>query len=35
MITELVVRQRATNDRELDYWREVYREVKAPSEHES
>jgi len=35
MITELIVRQRATNDRELDYWHEVYREVKAPSEHES
>ena len=35
MVTELVVRQRATNDRELDYWREVYRESKAPSEHGS
>ena len=31
MVAELVVRQRQTNDRELDYWREVYRETDAPS----
>jgi glycosyltransferase involved in cell wall biosynthesis len=32
VVAELVVRQRQTNDRELDYWREVYRETDAPSE---
>ena len=35
LVTELVVRQRATNDRELDYWRQINREVEAPSEHRS
>jgi len=31
MLAELVVRQRQTNDRELDYWRQVYREADPPS----
>jgi glycosyltransferase involved in cell wall biosynthesis len=31
MLSELVVRQRQTNDRELDYWRQVYRETNRPS----
>jgi glycosyltransferase involved in cell wall biosynthesis len=30
MITELVVRQRQTSEREIDYWREVYRESDSP-----
>jgi glycosyltransferase involved in cell wall biosynthesis len=31
MLSELVVRQRQTNDRELDYWRQVYRETNRPA----
>ena len=31
MVAELVVRQRQTNDRELDYWRRVYHEADEPS----
>jgi len=31
MLAELVVRQRQTNDRELNYWRQVYHETDRPS----
>ncbi len=31
MVAELVVRQRQTNDRELEYWRQVYHEADGPS----
>jgi len=31
MLAELVVRQRQTNDRELDYWRRIYHETDRPS----
>ena len=31
MVAELVVRQRQTNDRELEYWRRVYHEADGPS----
>lgn len=31
MLAELVIRQRQTNDRELDYWRQVYQETDTSS----